>query len=873
MVPPNRNFSTPNPSIPFDALGIRVPTGASAFPTDPSLPRLAVVNSFGFGGPNASALIEEFRPARQNAPAQQAAPAAGKEARPVVVPLSSGGKNALALWAGRLASEVKEGQLAGLSAESIADALWQRDHMAERAALVIPPETDALATALTAVAEGRSLDQAPQGPFVLSGHSAGRPRLALAFSGQGGQWWAMSRRLLQEESVFRRMVGMVDEALRPHMGWSLIEEMMRDEATSRINEADRTQGSIFACQIGLYEMWKARGIVPELLIGHSFGEIAATYVAGVLDLDTVARIIAARGRIPFGSTRRGAMATLGLTVEQLLPLLPEDGSAVIAAFNGPVAQTIAGMEGSVERLMKLASEQYPDAVVRRMTMNFGWHSEHLDDCEAAFRSAVGEVSWKDASVPIVSTVTGVFQTRFDLDYWWDNLRQPVSYTKAVGFCLDYGIETFLEIGPHRTLTPLIRGIAQERERSVTAVNSLDRKEDDYATLARAEAQLFVRGVDLAPPPAAGAGLARGRLPKMPWANQHLSSLTPTAQRFMFEVPRHPLLGTRDPGPEPRWTNELLLPNYRYIADHRVNGDTLFPAVGYLEVMGAALRDQHGAGPVEIRDFRIHDALSLATDDIITMRTELDPRSGRIRIFTEHRGAGDGWRLRAEGYGWRHDYALAARPEVASPDTAAHSVPPAAFYGVTRRFGLEYGPQFRPVEAVWRSGENRMRARLSRPTDALSSGYFAFPGTFDGILQACILFGVPAGQEENQDDTAAGAAQLVLPVGARRILLARPLTPSLWVEAGRSGSRFDFQAYDDQGESLLVIEGLETRDLGKAAKAAGAAGEVYTERFEPAAPVGAAERKHWLLLSDDDEAAARLATAFAAKGASLRRAPT
>jgi acyl transferase domain-containing protein/NADPH:quinone reductase-like Zn-dependent oxidoreductase/acyl carrier protein len=880
VVPPNRNFSKPNPAIPFDALAIRVPTEASAFGTPASQTRMSVVNSFGFGGTNAAALVEEWRPSPRSGRPQPLNPAPmADDTRPLVVPVSSGSRKALQLWAGCLSAETEGGQLAHEDVTAIAGALWRRDGLADRAALIIPPRRAALVSALAAVAEGRDVDSGPQGPTVFTGRMSGKPRLALAFSGQGGQWWAMSRRLIQEEPVFRRTVEMVGEALKPLMGWSLMAEMTRDEETSRINEADRTQGSIFANQIGLYEMWKARGIEPELLIGHSFGEIAATYVAGVLDLDTVARIIAARGRIPFGSTRRGAMATLGLTVEQLLPLLPEDGSAVIAAYNGPVAQTVAGMEASVEQVMKTVAEQYPDALVRRLTMNFGWHSEHLDDCEAAFRNEVGPVAWKSPALPIVSTVTGILQTGFDLDYWWDNLRQPVSFTKAINFCLGYGIDTFLEIGPHRTLTPLIRGIAQESERTAVAVNSLDRKEDDYWTMARAEAQLFIRGVDFgARQDVQAPGTIWNLLPKMPWANQHLSSITPSVERFLFEAPRHALLGKRDPGPEPRWTNELLLQNFKYIADHRVNGDTLFPAVGYLEIMGAALRDQYGEGPVEIRDFRIHDALSLASDDIVEMRTELDPRSGRLRIFTEHRGAGDGWRLRAEAYGWRHDYALPARPEIAAPVAGAVSVTSSAFYGVTRRFGLEYGPQFRLVDALWRSGDVHLRARLQRKVDALSAEYYAFPGMFDGILQACILFDIPAGQEEKHSEEAVRPARLVLPVGARRVLLARPLSTSLWVDAecviADGQHRLNFSCHDDAGESLLMIEGLETRALSATDDKNEDAGEVFTERFEIAqlpAPREMPTRRRWLLAADDEAVATRLVEALTAQGASVERA--
>lgn len=872
---PNRNFETPNPSIPFDALGITVPQEARPYDTDPDLTRMAVVNSFGFGGTNASALIEEFR---DNRPA----PAVGRLApafpdRPLVVPVSAGSKPALRLWAARLAVELEDGgPLGSASVDTIAGLLRNRDALAERAALVVEPTRAGLAEALRHLAEGTPFDKGVNAPAVLTGRSDSAPRVALAFSGQGGQWWAMSRRLLKEEPIYRRTVEMVDEALRPLNGWSTVEEMLRPEAESRINQADLTQASIFSNQIGLYEMWKEKGFRPSYLIGHSFGEVAATYTAGVIDLDTVARIITARGKIPHGSTRRGAMAAVGLTVEQLSPLLPTDGSVVIAAFNGPVAQTISGMEAPLDAVLTEVRRLYPDALARRMTMDFGWHSEHLDDCEAAFRAELGPVLCKDPNMPIISTVTGMFETRFDLDYWWANLRQPVSYTAAVNFCFTLGIDTFLEVGPHRTLTPLIRGIADEAGAKVTAINSLDRGADDYWTLARAEAVLLNRGVPLSRPTRAAAG--QTKLPLMPWANQHLSELPPTARRFLFERPRHPLLGLRDQTPEPRWTGELILANFKFLADHRVNSDCLFPAVGYIEMMGAALRDHAGDGPVELRDFVIHDALSIGADDIIQLMTEYSPASGRLRVSSLTRGDEAGWRLRAEAYGWRHDFDLGR----AEPDRSMTDAPPAVakddFYQLALDFGLEYGPTFQPMQAVWRQSPNSMLARLKTVASPdLAKGFHGFPGLFDGVLQSCIALAALQAAEArkataDQGKTITDAPRVILPVGAKRIRLAAPLTDTLWVEtAVHSGEgTLDFTAYDDGDRPLMVIDGLATRTLETAAKADSGNGDVYSERLEPcdlgdAHPVPAS----WLVIGDASETAPALLAALVSEGCDLQ----
>ena len=716
IVPPNRNFERPNPNIPFDALNIAVATEPT--PLDHHVrPTVAVVNSFGFGGTNASIAVEGWRGLSTST---NRAPKSVVSKHPIAVPISAGSTMGLQLWADCLADALDAGgSLANTSVEDIAAHLKARDSFAQRAALIVEPERTALQSQLRGLAKG-GLEQSPVGPTIITGRASNR-RLAVTFSGQGGQWWAMARRFLEEDRAFRRTAEMFDEVLRPMVGWSAVEEMLRDETKTRINDADVTQASIFATQISLYERWTKIGIRPELLIGHSFGEVAATYVSGVIDIETAARIIATRGLIPLKSKRRGAMATIGLTVQQLEPFLPDDESVVIAAYNGPIAQTIAGMEDGVLCVLAKVADAFPDATARRMTMDFGWHSAHLEDCKEWFIGELGPVAWKEGSLPIVSTVTGIFETKFDAGYWWSNLRQPVSFTKALDFTLDFGIDTFLEVGPHRTLTPLIRGIAQERGADVVATNSLDRRADDFWTLARAEGSLYVSGVEIdRPRPPSG----RVAVPKMPWNNQRLLNTSEETKTFLFEAPRHALLGRRDFMAGPSWTNEITLRGFKFLADHRVSGDCLFPAVGYIEIMGAALRDHFGSDSVELRDFKLYDALSIADDDIILLTTTFDSVSSKLRISTLHRGSEDGWRTRAEAYGFSHQFQLAPAPDDLLHDRQS-LVDKTEFYRLTERHGLEYGPSFQSLNELHIDGD-RLVAKLSSRAADLSNAIFRVP---------------------------------------------------------------------------------------------------------------------------------------------------
>ncbi|RWL88757.1 MAG: SDR family NAD(P)-dependent oxidoreductase [Mesorhizobium sp.] len=854
LVLPNRNFDRPNPSIPFDALNITVPVEPASI-DHRARSGLAVVNSFGFGGTNGSVVIEGWRGPRPRF-SRTVAPIDANH--PVSIPLSAGSAKGLELWARRLADELGEqGSLADTPIPDIADQLSHgRDHFDQRAALIVERERSALRTQLCRLADA-GIDQNSVGPTVITGRAVSR-RLAMAFSGQGGQWWAMARRLLKEDHAFRRTADMFDEVLRPMVGWSTVEEMLRDEAKSRINDADVTQASIFATQIALYERWTKKGITPELLVGHSFGEVAATYVSGVIDIETAARIIAKRGLIPLKSKRRGAMATIGLTVDQLEPYLPSDGSVVIAAYNGPIAQTIAGMEEGVVAALAKVAEAYPDATARRMTMDFGWHSAHLEDCKEWFLSELGPVAWNEGNLPIISTVTGVFETKFDAEYWWANLRQPVSFTKALAFTLDYGINAFLEIGPHRTLTPLIRGIAQERGTDAIAINSLDRAADDFWTLARAEGHLYVSGVE---PQRLQSAAGHAAVPQMPWNNQRLLNISEETKNFLFEAPRHPLLGWRDFTSGPSWTNEITLRAFKFLGDHRVSGDCLFPAVGYIEIMGAALRDHFGCPAVELRDFTLHEALSIAEDDVILLSTVFDPIAGKLRVSTLHRGSQEGWKTRAEAYGFGHHYELAPAPDDLL-ESRRGLTDRSEFYRLVDRHGLDYGPTFQSLEGLDIAGD-RAIARLTVRDADIAQRYFAFPGLLDAVLQAGIglssrrdglwIPGQPLPPEED-DKT---AYKLRLPTGARKIMLKSAMTAEVVVDIQPSfePDSMRFSVFSTDGRPLIVVDDLRTKSLGRVGgtrQASASGSSVFEEHFvrqEPR-PASASPRcVRWLVMGN------------------------
>lgn len=332
-IPPNLNFETPNPDIPFESLRLTVADRLQPWPED-GFPARAGVNSFGFGGTNAHVVLEQ-------APAGPATAGdedkAGEEAgahgedRARLLPLSARGNDALTAtaraWRDWLAG------LDGVNMDAVCHAAGvRRSHHDHRLALVAHSRGEFIEK-LDEFLEGRT----GNGVITASDRLASRPERgpAFVFSGMGPQWWGMGQQLLREEPVYRAMIERCDALLSRHADWSLIEEMTRDEASSRMNETQISQPANFALQVALFELWKSWGIEPSAIVGHSTGEVAAFYAAGVMDLEESIRVTFHRSRLQQRASGTGKMIAAALTREQGEEMVaPYGGRVSVAAVNG-----------------------------------------------------------------------------------------------------------------------------------------------------------------------------------------------------------------------------------------------------------------------------------------------------------------------------------------------------------------------------------------------------------------------------------------------------------------------------------------------------------------------------------------------------------
>jgi len=387
----------------------------------------------------------------------------------------------------------------------------RRGHHDHRLALVARSPAEA-AAALDAFLRGE-----PH-PGLTVGRKApgGRPKVAFVFAGQGPQWRGMGRDLLAREPAFRAAIEACDGHFRKLAGWSLLEELAGDDPASRLARTDVAQPAMFALQVGLAALWRSWGVVPDAVVGHSLGEVAAAHVAGALSLEAAARVAFHRGRLMRRVAGLGKTAAIGLPAEEARRLLADYGGRVgIAAVNGPAATTISGESAAVAAVVAALRDR--EVFARVLPVDCAFHSPQMDPIRGELVAALAGLAPVAAAMPLASTVAGRVLGGAELDaaYWGRNLREPVLFADAAGALVGEGCDVFIEIGPHPALGGPIADALRRAGRAGTVLASLRRGDDGRAALLRSLGALYTGGyaVDWRGVTPEGRHV---RLPTYPW---------------------------------------------------------------------------------------------------------------------------------------------------------------------------------------------------------------------------------------------------------------------------------------------------------------------------------------------------------------------
>ncbi len=797
-VPPNLNFKTPNPNIPFEEFKLKVATKLQPLPHLDGHAPVTAVNSFGFGGTNAHIVLEA-------APVEEAAEkgeAPEPADRPLVLPLSGRGDDALRDTVTKFRRYLRANDSDSLN-DIAAAAGEKREHLDNRIAF-IGKDKDDICNEMSAWLAGENLET------VVTGRPTGAVHpLVFVFTGQGAQWWAMGQELLAREPVFRKTLEGIDELLKPLAGWSLIEEMTRDEATSQINRTNIAQPAIFALQVGLAELWKSWGIEPSKVVGHSVGEVAAAYVAGVYTMEDAVKVIYHRSRLQDTTGGHGRMVAVGLSAEEgKKAIAGHEKEVEVAVINSPGMITLAGDTGPLEKIVGKLEEE--GKFVRWLRIDYAFHTHQMEPIKDELLEVLADIKPMAAKIPFISTVTGGVLAGEKLDglYWWRNVRESVLFAPALSGLIRAGEDSFLELGPHPALQSPINECLSDQKKKGVVFASLKRKTDESVEMLRNLCQLHLQGYKVDWRTVNQSSGAHVDLPGYAWQRERYWLESAASARLRLAPEDHPLLGLKVTAPEPSWRFELDPRYFAYLDDHRFWDSVVFPAAGYGEIGLAIARVLFPDDPYSVEDLEMKKALFISEKQVPTVEVVYHPDTHAFQIYSATGDKKD-WELNAQGV--LRKIPMPRGEEPVDFEAIRENLPTyydhKRYYEEYEKAGYQFRPNFKQLTNVWRRKHESL-AEIEVPEEVRQTtpDYHFHPAVLDACFHA-----VKGAQEIKEGSRAED--YFYLPASIHRVRLLTERAPDhLWAHChlnyqGDDYVLADIQVYDVDGNHVAEILGF------------------------------------------------------------------
>ncbi len=806
---PLANLQTPNSKIPFQDLNLQLSDQMMVLSQDQE-PFCVAVNSFGYGGTNAHAILQTapiatneqelesaLQPSHDRYPWDQSTSSPAKPF-PFFLPLSARNPKAIGVLASRYRELLSNDHIC--LADLLYSASLRRTHLSHRAVVKGNSRTELLA-ALETLSNNEENDDVIQGVEPFKGHR----KPVFVFTGMGPQRWDMGRELYQHSPIYRAAVEEADTVFQAVAGFSILAEMLKDEQGSQISRTEIAQPANLVLQIGLLAVLKAAGVEPGAVVGHSVGELGSAYAAGVLNLEDVMTVAYHRSRLQATRAGTGGMLAVGLGKEQALErIAPCSDRVSVAAVNSPSSVTLAGDAQALEQLANVFTEE--GIFNRQLTVEVPYHSPMMDPILQPMIEAMAQIRPQYPQVDLYSTVTGarVEGISYDAEYWTLNTRQSVEFAAAIFSLLEDGYNTFLEVGPHPVLANSIRDCIRSSDKDCRTIFTLNRKMPELASLHRAIASVYTSGCEI------NWSIHNGQghwitLPNYPWQRERLWVENDRAAQDRLAVMSAPILGLQEAPATPAWRNDFEHESVKYLKDHVITGVPILPAAAYIEALLELLMSKaNSQAALILRNLKIFSPMLLSSDRALDAVTTYDPftQSATIRSLTNG-SLGEGQIHITANLAWAKTYIPKQQDLQALLAAAEHQVDIPEFYQRLDRLNLSYGPAFQSIRAMQvNQTERRVVARIEMDANLAQAldGYVIHPSLLDACFQTQIaLLKV--------------LETTYLPTGFQEMCVySTQLPESIWcltelIEQTERQILCNISLLDEEGRCLAVIRGM------------------------------------------------------------------
>ena len=639
---PTVNINVLNPKLKLEENGLVVQQTTEPWITQKEKLRTAALNSFGFGGSNVHLILREVT-------SKHCSNRMDVNRLNSVLTLSARSKEALQQMA-RLYSEWIKKNVKDMDERFVENLCYslneRRSQFPHRLALAFSSTVEASKSLAEYANDSVGWDKLVSYAEVESNDA----KLVFMFGGQGSQWYAMGRQLIECEAVFREAVLTVSNLLN-ELGtkWSLMDELMAPEDISRISENHIAQPATFAVQYATASLLMSWKIHPSAVIGHSLGEIAAVCVAGIITVKEAVQLVLVRSTLQDKSPKNGGMAALGMSEEDAKALLIElklSATLDIAAVNDAKSVTVSGEAQSIEALGQHLKIHSKETFWRVLGTKRAFHSAHMETIKKPFEVTMKGIKLNPqlSKIPVYSTVEGdvVSGEKFNGDYWWRNIRCPVQFYPGMKHLIHDGYKQIIEISTQPILAHYVKQIASQenvnKQETPDIVATLPRKrvpvkEQHRCFLQNTVCRLYTMGLPIDWSFVHNNPSARFvRSVNYPWLEK----------KFWFrEIPRqtiippigveettkklaHPFL-TQVKMTEPYsglycWETEIDLHRFPTLKDHAlIQGGAVMPGAAYLEMAFAMVKDKfRDVACMELTDVKLLNLLTLPETQVDNM---------------------------------------------------------------------------------------------------------------------------------------------------------------------------------------------------------------------------------------------------------------